>query len=962
MNGAGANAGFERGRVISPCGGVRPVHLGSGVRQRVARFAAWGCAIASCVVSGCGPSHTSQTIAPTRSAPEAEPATAEPSAALAPVSMQASLRNTAILTPTERTLFRARAVVEGEGIEAGSRLGVEAPFRARIREGRVELATEALGGGVAWHRECGDHWLFALDTGDVVVTRGFLGDAIRRHALEATFSWVGGDDTAQMMFAASTGQAFRVPCDGGDLAPAGPVGVHLIEGVWFVGALGIALVDGNALLRTLDGGGHWERLPIDGGAGGVRVEDGRFVVAGVTDEVVVDVATGAQSPYVQASSSSPRRPRPIGDDGAIDYAIFERYPSLYARVLDHPSIVVFDGGAWVAVAHGRSVRVFERGRFQREFTPGDTCRDVSEVWRDREGGVVIDCAGDSLVRVAPDGEATVLASSLRKPSRVDGALVRWQVDPEWRAMARMGRCANDSGGSNEGFVCWLDLRTRSLREIAWPGASPANVVAVRGAHVLAQSSDEAVWVTSDAAPIPVASERGARWILTDQASDGFLWSLQRRGSDVVLVHHHSTRTWAVRPLPVGADIVGFAGANLGVARSSDTGDVHVTRDGGAHWTPLSLPEGANVAPGDDELFRQARAELGPDDARLHHIACADAHTCQWLERWVLAEAGVVPVVPMRAVRASLAPVRAAAATCTMSELTGDTPEEWENVAAHGQVTAWFHRERSTLRAHWQVAAARPVASRVTRLPAGPRPDPWADPEPPDMLSVMVVRGGADWLVAGVCASQCHVVLARPSSPLVYLAHGDPIHPSDVLDVAVVDSRLFVARSSDGGFLVTEFDMRGRVLRERIYSGGMRASAFLGGEGLELALVRVPWDSGRVLIAPLLDDARDPFVVDTTHAPPCEAGASGPLLPLGTTRLRMRTIPRDPLHLREVHRAPQLFRRTGSTWCVAGLGPTSLPFSSAESIGLAPVLTGTRNVMEGRVHFFGASSQVRCTWE
>lgn len=65
---------------------------------------------------------------------------------------------------------------------------------------------------------------------------------------------------------------------------------------------------------------------------------------------------------------------------------------------------------------------------------------------------------------------------------------------------------------------------------------------------------------------------------------------------------------------------------------------------------------------------------------------------------------------------------------------------------------------------------------------------------------------------------------------------------------------------------------------------------------------------------------------------------------------------------EVNRAPQLFRRSGSTWCIAGLGPTSFSLVGSESMGLAPVLTLSPGVMEGRVHFFGAGSDARCTWE
>lgn len=860
-------------------GGTRASRLGRGIAQRVAQAATRAYVLVLCGMPGCGPAHPPRTVAQTRAAPEAEPPTTAPSTALPPVLVQARIRDTAMLTENGRSLFRARAMVEGEGDEAGSHLNVEALFRARIRDGHVDLATEALGGAVAWHRACGSHWLFALHTGQVVVARGFLGDVVRRHTLESRFTLAGGDDTGQVLFAASTGQAFRVPCDGGDLVPVEPAGVDLIEGVWFVGALGVALVNGNSLLRTVDGGVQWESLAIHGGAGAVRVENGQFVVEGVADSVVIDVATGAQHPYAHAHaharSTNTPRPMPVTDGGAIDYAILERYPSLYADLLARKTIAVSDGGAWVAVAHGRSVRVFERGQFHREFTPSHSCRDVSEVWRDRDGRVVIDCTGSSLVRFSPDGEATELASGLRKIVRDDGTTVRWQVDPEWRAMARQGRCASDSGGSEEGFVCWLDLETRSLREIAWPGAWPASVVAVRGAHVLAQSSDEAAWVTSDAAPVPVASERGARWILTEQAFDGFLWGLQRRGRDVVLVHHDSIGSWAVRSLPGDADIVGFARADLGVARSSNTGAVHVTRDGGAHWTPLSLPEGAGMALRDDELYRQARAELGPDYPALHHIACVDAHTCQWLDRWILAEAGAVPVVPALAIQPPRAPERSVQrAVCTMRDLSGDIPEEPEHVAAYGQVTAWFDLQRNSLRARWQLATARPVASRATRLPPGPPEDPWAAPDPPDMLTVGMVRGGPDWLVARVCASQCHMVLARPSAPLVYLAHGHPLQPSEVLDVAMVDSRLFVVH---GGWMiqVTEFDLRGRALRERIYPGGTTISAFLGGEGRDLALVRVPWDGSRVLVAPLLDDARVPFVVDTTDAAPCGAGASGP---------------------------------------------------------------------------------------
>lgn len=725
--------------------------------------------------------------------------------------------------------------------------------RTEVDDREIHRASSVVYGDIAYSQRVGDRWLYLSYDGSLAGSDTFVSPVERLGGPLGGTVLVTSPRASRRLAVRvdGDGQARMLTSSGGAFAPL-PTLTARAESVAFATPdVGVVRVVGGALGLTVDGGRHFERVPLDAPVGRLWVDGERFVVERAPTDfrasVVRDLVALDRRGRVSSLSEPPEsvrqaiRRRP----GAAANARAERLleadraaePHLRVRVrpLQEPIPAELDGCYEEALwDEGRLVRC--RHELRYSATGSAPFTSIPQLVAD-EGGM--------FPTVSDDGRLIALAEHCGE-------------EPDERTDA----------------VCVIDTSDLSLREIAvghagQPAAvNPDAVLVAQNREV--QRSGRVFGLDGAERPFPVPREE-----LTSLSYSGGIISATATGA----------RAWAgplggelreIR-LPDGAAAFAMADAERGIAAGEGPEAIYVTRDGARSFERVAVPiEG--------DLGSSPREDGGTRVVLTHRVDCRDATRCTiTFPRYMLiadvAGFGGELVAPPLHVVGTVSDGRRRlpreARLRTRCELEGsleqdtvpgnDIPPESrvELLGALGDVEVRASRRDG--RITWSGRAPR-FRSRS------------ASGQLPDGFDVRVAFAERDLLLAVFCASQCELVRARPGETPEVI--GEPFHSSlpAVVGRADEDEILVGVGGQDGALHGFWLDRRGDLRATRIVDAEpivvehAESLAFVArSAGRSYVIGREPTLRAPGLDAPL--DALAPCTTDEGGAPWAIASAS-----------------------------------------------------------------------------------------
>lgn len=457
-------------------------------------------------------------------------------------------------------------------------------------------------------------WVFAAADGSVARSATFLGRLQRVSDVPGMALPPGGRHSrARVPLVA--GRALYTTDGASPASPtasAGPV----IDAAFVSDAVGAAVLDGGALMRTADGGASWDPVDLgDAAAVAVEVRGDALVVETSRDPVVLGADGGVTRP---APARPAVQPVPRDEAAGVLRAYLRRHPAL----LEVHGARRADGRYVLPLAE--ALEVFDAdGSFVRALEVVGRCS--VRAWG---AALVATCAsgGPGALR-SVDGERFAPIAALSAPydpSRV-------QLSDDGLHAAALRGCEAEANARTEeagGWVCALSTPEGRWRAVPLPHPV-GTLLGVHGARALAWVTvDEGDYVAAvidlDAGTLRLlrlAGEecpRGADWRSLGWAPDGTVVGVlseePRAGARPRLVTGSPDAELATSELPEGTIDVGFADARRGVAETDSPARLFRTTDGGRSWAPTdaTLPDEAHLP------------RRPPGDDRARHVRCSEA--------------------------------------------------------------------------------------------------------------------------------------------------------------------------------------------------------------------------------------------------------------------------------------------------------------------------------------------------